>query len=73
MQKTKYFNRVYHSVLFFCSKIPKDVRLNTIHYLIMKINNREELRNIATKHSADIDYKDFVKIYRECTKKRILF
>ena len=39
----------------------------------MKINNREELRNIATKYSADIDYKDFVKIYRECTKKRILF
>ena len=39
----------------------------------MKINNREELRNIATKHSADIDYKDFVKIYRECTKERILF
>ena len=72
MQKTKYFNRVYHSVLFFCSKIPKDVRLNTIHYLIMKIN-REELRNIATKHSADIDYKYFVKIYRECTKERILF
>ena len=73
MQKTKYFNRVYHSVLFFCSKNTKDVRLNTIHYLIMKINNREELRNIATKYSADIDYKDFVKIYRECTKKRILF
>ena len=34
----------------------------------MKINNRRELQNIATDHSAHIDYKDLVKIYRECTK-----
>ena len=34
----------------------------------MKINNRKELQNIATDHSADIDYKDFMKIYRECIK-----
>ena len=39
--------------------VPKDVRLNTTHYLIMKINNRRELQNIATYHSADIDYQDF--------------
>ena len=47
--------------------VPKDVRLNSTH-LIMKINNRKELQNIAFNHSADIDYKDFIKIYRECTK-----
>ena len=35
----------------------------------MKINNRKELENIAINHSADIDYQDFMKIYRECTKK----
>ena len=34
----------------------------------MKINNRKELQNIAINHSADIDYKDFIKIYRERTK-----
>ena len=34
----------------------------------MKINNKRELQNIATNHSADIDYKEFIKIYRECTK-----
>ena len=33
----------------------------------MKIDNRRELQNIATVHS-DIDYQDFKKIYRECTK-----
>ena len=32
----------------------------------MKINNRIELKNIATDHSADMDYQDFN--YRECTK-----
>ena len=43
--------------------VPKDVRLNLTHYLIMKINSKQELQNIALNHSADIDYKYFVKIY----------
>ena len=42
-------------------------------YLMMKVNNRKELQNIALNHSAGIDYKDFVKIYRECTKKPYSF
>ena len=45
--------------------VPKDVRLNSTHYLIRKINNKRELQNIAIYHSADIDYQDFIKIYRE--------
>ena len=48
--------------------VPKDVRLNSTHYLIMKIKSKGELQNIGINHSEDIDYKDFVKIYRECTK-----
>ena len=48
--------------------IPKDVRLNSTHYLIMKINNKRELQYIAINHSADIDYQDFMKIFRECTR-----
>ena len=39
----------------------------------MKISNKRELQNIAINHPADIDYKDFVKIYRECTKKPFSF
>ena len=35
----------------------------------MKINNRKELQNIAINHSANIDYNDFVRIYRECARK----
>ena len=49
--------------------VPKDVRLNLTHYLIMKNNNNRELQNIAINHSADIDCKDFMKIYKECIKK----
>ena len=53
--------------------VPKEVRLNSIHYLIMKINNKRELKNISTNHSADIDYKDFMNIYRECTNRPYYF
>ena len=53
--------------------VPKDVRLNSTYYLIMKINNKRELQNIAINHSADIDYKDFLKVYRGCTKEPLNF
>ena len=42
--------------------VPKNVRLNSTHYLIMKITNRIEFKNIATNHSADINYNHFKKI-----------
>ena len=48
--------------------VPKDVRLNCTHYIIFRLNNKRELQNIAINHSAVIDYKDFVNIYRDCTK-----
>ena len=42
--------------------------MNCTHYIIFKLNNKRELQNIAITHSSDIDYKDFVKIYKDCTK-----
>ena len=53
--------------------VPKYVRLNSTHYFIMKINSKEELQNIAINNSADIDYKDFMKMYRESTKEAYNF
>ena len=53
--------------------VPKDVRLNSTNYLIIKIDNKRELQNIAVKHSADIYYQDFIKIYRKCTKEPYSF
>ena len=40
--------------------VPNDVRLNSTHYLIMKIKNNRELQNIASNHSTEIDYKDYM-------------
>ena len=53
--------------------VPKDVRLNSIHYLIIKIYSKRELQSIANNHSADIDYKDFMNIYREYKSKLYSF
>ena len=61
-----FITQSYFSVL-------KDVRLNSTHYLIMKINNRKELQNIAINILADIDYNNFMRIYRECTRKLYSF
>ena len=33
----------------------------------MKIHKKRELQQIAINHSADIDYRDFLRIYRNCT------
>ena len=57
--------------------VPKDARLNLAHYLIMKINSRKELQNIIhysrINHFADIEYQDFMRIYRECTREPFHF
>ena len=47
--------------------VPKEVRLNSTHYQIMKIHSTRELQQIAINNSAEFGYKDFVKIYRNCT------
>ena len=54
-------------------KVPKDVRLNSTHFFIMKIPNKKELQQIALNHSSDIDFKDFMKIDKKCTANHINF
>ena len=46
-------------------KVPKDVRLSSTHFFIMKISNKRELQQIALNHSSDVDFKDFIKIYKK--------
>ena len=38
-------------------KVPKDVRLNSTYFYIMKIPNKRELQHIATNHSSDVELK----------------
>ena len=48
-------------------KLPKHLRLNSKHFFIMKIPNKRDLQQIALNHLSDIDFKDFIKIYKKCT------
>ena len=37
----------------------KDARLNSTHYILMKIGNEKELKGMAEEKSGHLDYKDF--------------
>ena len=39
----------------------KDARLNSTHYILMKIGNKKELKGIAEEKSGHFDYKGFLK------------
>ena len=41
----------------------KDARLNSTHYILMKIGNKKELKSIAEEKSGHLDYKDFSEMY----------
>ena len=55
---------ICHTVFFFGSK-----RSQFKFYTLFKT----ELQQIATNRSADIDYKDFMNIYRKCTSEPYFF
>ena len=61
--------RKFNSSLVFITqsyiKVPKDVRLNSTHFFIVKIPNERELQQIALNHSSDIEFKDFIKICKK--------
>ena len=50
-------------------KVPKDVRLNSTHFFVMKLPNNRELQQIALNHSTDINCKDYIELYKKCTAK----
>ena len=54
-------------------RTPKDVRLNSTHYILMKISNKKELKSIAEENLSHLDFKDFLKIYNYCMRKPYSF
>ena len=60
MLKIKYFTLFFNTIILFSTK--------RFFCILFKLHNKRELQNIAINHSADIVYKDFNKIYRDCTK-----
>ena len=49
-------------------RTPKDARLNSTHYILMKMGKKKELKSIAEENSGHLDFKDFLKIYNHCTR-----
>ena len=54
-------------------RTPKDARLNSTYYILIKIGNKKELKNIGEENSGHLDFKDFFKIYNYCTKEPYSF
>ena len=53
--------------------VPKNIRLNSTHYSVMKIPNKRELQQIVFNHSSHIDFQDFMNLYKKCTAKPYSF
>ena len=51
----------------------RTIRLTATHYFIMEILNKKELQQTASNHSCDIDYKDFMRLYKDYTKEKYSF
>ena len=60
----------YITILF---QRAKTLRLNDTLYSIMKISNKREVQQIASNHSSDIDFKDFMKVCKDYTKEPCSF
>ena len=54
-------------------RTPKDATLNSTHYILMKIGNKNKLKSIAEENSGHLDFKDILKIYNYCTKEPYSF
>ena len=48
--------------------MPKTIRLNATRYFFVKIPNKGELQQIVSNHFSDIDFKDFMKLYKDYPK-----
>ena len=42
-------------------RTPKDARLNSTHYILMKMGNKKELKSIAKENSGHLGFKDLLK------------
>ena len=68
--RARKINCIYYTILF---RALKDARLNSTHYILMKINNKKELKRIAKEKSGHLDYKDFLKINNYYTEEPYSF
>ena len=55
------------------SAVPKNIRLNSTHYFIMKFPNNGVLEQIAFNNLSDIDFQVFIYLYKKCTANKYSF
>ena len=53
--------------------MPKNITLNSTHCFIIKIPNKQEIQQIAFNHSSDIEFKNFMNLYKKCATKPHLY
>ena len=53
--------------------VPKNIRLNSTHYFVMKIASKRKLQQIEFNRSSDIDFQDLMNLYETCTAKPYSF
>ena len=54
-------------------QVPKDLKLIFTHFFVIKIQNKQELQQIAFNHFADIGFEDFMNLSKKCTAKPYSF
>ena len=69
-KKTHYFAGFISQSYF---KMPRTIRINTTHDFIMKTFNERQLQHIASNHSSDIGFEDFMKRSKDYPKESYLF
>ena len=62
---------VFATQLYFA--VPKNIRLNSTCYFVMKIPNKREIQRIDFNHSSDVDFQDLTNLYKNCTVKPYSF
>ena len=73
IMNNKIFQVIIKEIFIRCRKLNISLVFITQSYFSVPKFNIRELQQIAVNHSADIDYKDFMKIYRKCTKESYSF
>ena len=53
--------------------VPKNIRVNSTDYFIMKIPKKQELQHIAFNYLLEIGWEEFMNLYQKSTAKRYSF
>ena len=55
-------------LVFISQSYFKTTTLNANHYFILKIPNKRKIQQTAPNNSSDMDFKDFMKLYKDDSK-----